>query len=101
MEYVGSKYDDTFSAKIYNAGGDECNELVHESVNTADWHNVSGVDFAGGDHTAYQTGWKTVEFDVSCYSGQYVTLLFEVWDVGDSSYDTAVLIDNVRVQGAN
>lgn len=101
MEYVGSKYDDTFSAKIYNADGDEYKELAHESVNTADWRMVSGVDFAGGDHTAYQTGWKTVEFDVSSYCGQYVTLSFEVWDEGDSAFDTAVLIDNVNIQGVN
>ena len=44
----------------------------------------------------YTTKWKTPAIDVSAYAGQVVTLVFAVSDVGDSAFDTAVLIDNVH-----
>lgn len=101
MEYVGSRYDDTFSAKIYDSDGISFTEVARESVNTSSWQAVSGIDFDGGDSTVYQTGWKTIEIDVISYGGQDVILSFDVCDKGDSAYDTAVLIDNVRLQGGN
>lgn len=45
----------------------------------------------------YHTGWKFVEFDVSQFQNKTVTLRFIVYDVGDSIYDTATLIDNVTL----
>ena len=73
-------------------------ELVYESVNTSTWEEVLGIDFYGGDETTFMTGWKEVEFDISSYSGETVTLFFRVWDKGDSIYDTAVLIDSIQLE---
>ena len=61
------------------------------------WFAVTGINFEDGDNTAYHTGWKTVTVDISEYQGQYITIRFVVFDVGDSIYDTAALIDNVHL----
>ncbi|WP_297957867.1 cellulose binding domain-containing protein [uncultured Ruminococcus sp.] len=95
MEYVGSQYDDRFYATIYDVNDVEVLSAAYESVNTSQWTPVSGIDFDGGDHTCYETGWKKVNIDVSQCVGKYISLRFSVTDVGDSIYDTAVLIDNV------
>ncbi|MDO5557979.1 MAG: cellulose binding domain-containing protein [Oscillospiraceae bacterium] len=96
-EWVGTQYDDEFSAKIFDVHSSEVMQIAHETVNTSQWYAVSGIDFDGGDHTCYQTGWKTVTVDVSACGGRYITLKFGVVDKGDSIYDTAALIDNVVI----
>lgn len=97
MEFVGSRYDDKFIAKIYDVHDNEVLVAASESINTSTWYSVDGINFAGGDSTAYQTGWKTVNIDVSQCTGAYITLKFSVFDVGDSAYDSAVLIDEVTL----
>ena len=96
MEYVGSQYDDKFYAEIIDANGNKI-QIASSSINTATWYAVSGINFEGGDSTTYHTGWFTVEFDLSEYRGQIITLRFVVYDVGDSAYDSAALIDNVFI----
>ena len=71
--------------------------ICSESINSSTWYSVNGIDFEGGDTTCYETGWKTLTFDLGDYEGQFVTIRFVVYDVGDSIYDTAALIDNVKV----
>ncbi|MFZ5985824.1 MAG: peptidoglycan DD-metalloendopeptidase family protein [Bacillota bacterium] len=99
MEFVGSRYDDAFRCTVQLLTG--TNQVAYESVNTSKWNYVSGIDFDAGDSTTYMTGWKHIDLDVSQYQGQYVTLKFHVWDVGDSAYDTAALIDNVNIDGSS
>lgn len=96
MEYVNSQYDDKFYAVIIDENGNST-QIAYESVNKSSWIQVSGINFDGGDATVYHTGWKTVSVDISAYQGQYITIRFVTFDVGDSAYDTAGLIDNVRV----
>ena len=95
-EWVNTVYDDHFVATITVDG--EKVELAKETVNTSEWKDKVNFDFPGGDDTAYTTGWKEVVYDVSEYQGKSVkvTLKFKVWDEGDSIYDTAVLVDNIR-----
>jgi len=38
------------------------------------------------------------ECDISKYAGQVVTIRFMVYDVGDSIYDSAVLLDAVSLK---
>ncbi len=95
MEFVGSKYDDKFSADIYDVNDNNILQASFESVNTSSWTAVSGINFDGGDSTCYETGWKKVNIDVSECTGAFVSLRFSVTDVGDSIYDTAVLLDNI------
>ncbi|WP_028519047.1 cellulose binding domain-containing protein [Ruminococcus flavefaciens] len=95
MEYVGSKFDDKFTADIYDVNDNNVLRAAFESVNTSSWTAVSGINFDGGDSTCYETGWKKVNIDVSQCTGKYISMRFSVTDVGDSIYDTAVLIDKV------
>ena len=94
-EYVGSKFDDKFYAEILNSKGEVVKTLASETVNNSAWTEVNGINFDGGDDTVYQTGWKNISGDVSDLKGQIVTIRFVVFDVGDSQYDTAAVVDNV------
>lgn len=98
MEFVNSGYDDKFLATLVTENGDEI-ILASETVNSSSWHKIAGSMpdggmFDGGDGTTYHTGWKHIQYNVTPYIGQSVTLKFHVWDVGDSAYDTAAVIDN-------
>lgn len=95
-EFVGSSFNDTFLAQITVDGKTEV--MAKEQINTSKWYSISGINFDGGDNTTYHTQWKTVEFDVSAYAGKTVNLQFVVYDVGDSIYDTAALVDNVYLK---
>ena len=99
MEYVGSQYDDKMYVQIIDEQGNSV-QLAYASINTSTWYSVTGIDFEGGDQTAYHTGWSNVEFDISEYRGQLITIRFIVYDVGDSAYDTAALIDNVLIKAS-
>ncbi len=96
MEYVGSQYNDTFVVQIVSNSGTET--ILEDTINTASWYEVSGIDFDGGDSTTYHTNWKSMEYDLSKYAGQKVNIRFMVYDVGDSIYDSAVLLDAVSFQ---
>lgn len=98
MEFVGSKFDDKFVAEITSIRNGTTDTLIMESVNKATWTKIDNINFDGGDDTTYQTGWKTVSFDLSGYKNQLVTIRFNVYDVGDSAYDTAALIDNIVIK---
>ena len=69
--------------------------LATEDINNSVWYVLGDSYFEAGDETTYHTTWKTVQFDISAFAGKIVTLEFVVYDVGDSAYDTAALIDNV------
>ena len=45
----------------------------------------------------YMTGWQTLELDLTPYRGQVITLVFGASDVGDSIYDTAILLDGLVI----
>ena len=99
MEYVNSEYDDKFIIEILDSAGSVISQLGYETVNTSIWNSVSGINFEGGDNTTYCTQWKNGSYNgLSDYVGEEVTLRVRIWDVGDSVYDTAVLIDNIVLQ---
>lgn len=101
-EFVGSRYDDTFIVYAVLYDGSRV-EIVRNSINTATWKDapdevIQSVNFPGGDDTAYQTGWIFVEVDLEAIgAGNIKELVFAVTDVGDSAYDTVVLIDDVEL----
>ena len=68
-----------------------------ETVNTSTWLKVNGIDFEGGDNTMYHTDWKTHSINISAFQNQMIKIRFLVYDVGDSAYDTAVVIDDVKL----
>jgi len=107
-EYCGSKYQDTFNVQICeldlenNATEKECKTLLNKNIDSlcssvgrsdivfdqpAD-ENGSGV---------YDTGWLPHFEDISDYAGKAVRLKFSATDVGDSIFDTAILIDKIEI----
>ena len=50
-----------------------------------------------GESGVYNTGWMSQSSDISSYSGKAVRLKFSATDVGDSIYDSAILLDNIIV----
>ena len=96
MEYVGSKFDDSFVVQV-TKGKKILYDHTYESINSSVWKPTKDIDFIGGDHTSYQTEWKTGEIDVSEYRNKTVTLNFCIYDVGDTIFDSAVCIDDVMI----
>lgn len=115
--YAGPSYpyDDTFQVKVLDVDGSELaiSLGVLETIDDAGWLPLGGDYFAGGDDDSdhgtcstgysdgtYHTDWKNGTIDVTDYAGVQtpITLKFNVWDEGDSAWDTAVTIDDVEIQ---
>lgn len=104
MEYVYSQFNDAFVVQVAQ-GSSVHYSKIHECVNDSEWVNQVDVDFYGGDETAYETGWKTVVLDLTSLGeegadlrGKVITLSFIVYDVGDEIFDSACVIDHVRLE---
>lgn len=118
-EYVGSSFNDTFTATISDALGAN-REIAQASVNSSEFHEASdtrvGVgpfllytDFASGVDTVFgpenfppgvplvtdagTTDLQRVAADIR--PNGRVTLEFTIQDLGDGILDSAVIIDNV------
>jgi hypothetical protein len=100
MEWVGSQYQDYFRIVLTDEGGTQHVVLstnVDYLAHNFQLSRVSpGIVFDQGD--VWMTGWQSLSYNVSGMAGQTVTLRMEAGDVGDSIYDTAVLIDDVKLQ---
>ena len=97
MEYVGQSFDDKFEIVLKTKDGEEI-IVAEESVNQSVWEAIEGINFSGGDDTAYHTGFKDVEFDLTPFQGQKVTLEMRTFDMGDSAFDTAAVVDNISIE---
>ncbi|MBC8555542.1 MAG: S8 family serine peptidase [Candidatus Brocadiales bacterium] len=97
-EYVGSVFDDSLKIKLVAPDGTET-ILAQESINSSNFEPVTGIDFEGGDDTVGQLlgGWKEVSKTIPVKKGvgSYKIL---IEDAGDDIYDTAVLLDNIRLK---
>jgi len=91
LEFVGSEFDDRFEILLDGI------VVAGESVNASQWSPIGGIDFAGGDTTVFETGFKTLNLDLSAYIGKKVSFKLSVFDKGDSIYDTAALLDAIKV----
>jgi subtilisin family serine protease len=96
-EFVGTNYNDDFTAQIRASNGATF-VMATESVNATTFTPVSGIDFPGGDSTVGQSGWKTanVEIPAASLAGSS-SIKITVSDQGDSAYDSVVLIDDFRI----
>lgn len=97
MEYYNSQYDDKFIASLI-IDNKTSEQIVMKTINSSTWYAIDNINFEGGDDTTYHTGWETATINVEKYQGKMVTLKFLVYDVGDSKWDTATLIDDVRIK---
>jgi hypothetical protein len=92
-EYVGSSFNDVMNVTLHTPDGSR--EVAFEEVNSANFQPVSGVPCGSGDCTWGQTGWLETSVDVSEWAGTDDTLTLTVHDVGDTVYDTVVLLDAI------
>ncbi len=97
MEYVGSRYDDKFEVQILDKDNNLLYSNVLESVNSSKWYSVGGIDFEEGDSTVFHTDWKNISIDISSFKNKTLIIKFLVYDVGDSAYDSAVVLDNIKL----
>lgn len=109
LEYIGSEYDDPFCVELISQEGEQIPVLT-TSVNqiATDFHaskkdggdliKVSPeITFDQGD--VWMTGWQHESADISHRAGQELTLQFSTQNAWDLVYTTAVLIDNIRIDG--
>ena len=102
-EYCDTVYDDTFRVFFRDVETSAEHTLFEISVNdlcqNADalLQQPSYLNMGEGD--AWYTGWHlNQQVDIQPYkSGEPLILVFSVSDKGDSIYDTAVLLDNIRL----
>jgi hypothetical protein len=100
-EYCGSTYQDAFDAKVEAKIGNKT--IVSYKVDDICPGGKAGVsltqsdvDFDQGDN--WTTPWVKGEAVITPFSGNgNVKLRFYASDVGDSIYDTAVLIDKIEI----
>jgi len=76
---------------------DGSKEVAFEEVNSANFEPVSGIPCGSGDCTWGQTGWSGKFIDVSQWAGTDDTLTLSVHDVGDTIFDTVVLLDDIFI----
>lgn len=99
LEYVGSKYQDFFKVTIIDANGNS-KELFAKAIDAfaAEYDLISVSPAIVFDKNGvYKTDWQVTSFDISEFQGQTVTLKLEAGDVGDSIYDSAVLLDEITI----
>jgi hypothetical protein len=96
LEFCGSRYQDFFDVVVV-IDGVETN-LMHQWVdNLCGSVTPSDVSFDIGG--VYDTGWRSVSLSLPAVeAGQSLLISFRAGDVGDSIFDTAILIDNVRLE---
>jgi hypothetical protein len=90
LEYCGDVYQDSFSVSF------GMNELF--SVRIDDLCDaVTPVDVGFDKGGVYATGWREASVDVTAFAGTSGDLVFAAHDVGDGIYDSAILLDRVRI----
>jgi len=108
LEYIESQYQDYFRIVIRRKDGSEVVLLSKTIDNLAadfgatkeDPGNLipvsPGIVFDRGG--VYMTGWRTATFDITQFREERITLILAAGDVGDSVFDTAIILDEISVQ---
>ncbi len=99
LEWVGSSYQDYFQISVIDEYGNE-DVLFYKSID--DIYNEYSLSLVSPDIVfdqgdVYFTGWQFLELDISAYAGTGITLVLSSGDVGDSIYDTAILLDDITI----
>ena len=99
-EWVGWIYQDYFQITIIDSSGSQ-HVLLYKSIddinNEYDLALLSpSIVFDKGD--VYGTGWQSSSIEIEEFAGQDVTLILASGDVGDSIYDTAILLDEIKIE---
>jgi len=98
LEWVGSIYQDSFTVSMTDTSNPASTTiLLHNTIDSLA-SSVSPVSISFDRGGVYATGWRSQSAAIpQALRGKRVTLRFFATDVGDSIYDTAVLIDDVAL----
>jgi hypothetical protein len=112
-EWCGSSFQDSFHVKmsaydwatgaieseteLFSRQIDDLCGMVAEADVTFDKSYEGCEPFDGNDCRVWKTGWQRAKVDISAFADKSVNLRFYVSDIGDSLYDSAVLIDNIMI----
>lgn len=102
LEYCNDIYQDTFTVRISEVGNPGNTAVLFNTFvdDLCDEVSAESVSFDQGD--VYGTGWRSKKAEIpASLAGKKVRLSFECSDVGDSIYDTAILIDDIKVKTVN
>ncbi len=100
MEWIGSEYQDYFTIIIRPASGQEeiiFSKTIDEFAEEYSLQSVSPEILFDQDGV-YMTGWQEFQHDLSEYTDKNITLIFSAGDVGDSIYDSAILLDDITLE---
>lgn len=108
LEFINSGYQDRLEIVIKNEEGTEA-ILLSKNIDqlASDFgatENIPGslvevspaIIFDQGD--VYMTGTQESSFDITPYQGKCITLTIRCTDIGDSIYDTAILLDEIEIK---
>jgi hypothetical protein len=108
LEYVGSQYQDAFSVSIAvvdpttGAVGPFSTLFMKTIDGLAGQVIPADVKFdrvnppSNDTVTVYRTTWRVDTLNLNAYAGKTIVLKFNCTDVGDSIYDSAVLLDDIK-----
>jgi hypothetical protein len=100
IEYCNSSYQDAFNVQmceIDDAGAEQnCSTLFNTFIDAL-CDSVGEVDISFDQGDVYSTGWRSQNLDISSFAGKRVLLKLNSTDVGDSVFDSAILLDNLQV----
>lgn len=108
LEYINSQFQDYFQVSVVKSDGTR-QVLFRKTIdNLAAQFGATKEDpgqliqvspsivFDRGG--VYMTDWQSLTLDITAYRGQTITIEVEAGDVGDSIYDTAILLDEMKIQ---
>ncbi len=102
LEWCGSGFQDYFQVSVIEAGDSETPLFTIEVDDMCDDVTPAGIQFdqgpLGDDAGVYLTGWRALSLNIAPWAGQTVTLRFKAGDIGDSIFDSAILIDAIGIE---
>ena len=98
LEYCDTGFDDAFRVDVCQDS--DCQSVFETSINDLCANPgvliKESIGFDRGD--VYGTGWRDQQINVAPYAGSGAELRFFSTDVGDSVFDTAILLDDVSIE---
>jgi hypothetical protein len=95
LEYCTSQFQDYFRVSF---GDTELQKTaILELCNNAVAVDLQPADVAFDQGDVHMTKWLHSSVDITSLAGSTGTLVFAAGDVGDSYYDTVILVDDVRI----
>ncbi len=102
LEWCGSGFQDFFQVSVIAADETETVLFLIEIDDMCDDVTPAGIQFdqgpLGDDAGVYRTGWRALSLNIAPWAGQTVTLRFAAGDIGDSIFDSAILIDGIGIE---